>query len=210
LRSNAQISARSIDILRGDRSDPAKIERALNALAKIVASTDQATARLEQTVGALRSFARLDEAEVQAEQVTKPIEDAIALLPTELDRIELVKNYAADLVPLTCRPGELNQVFMHVLRNAAQAGAKRIAIDATRALEGVTVTITDNGRGMSKDTLARIFDPTFSSTGERVKMGFGLAASQGIVEDHAGRIEIDSTPGAGTKVKITLAGAAAE
>jgi two-component system NtrC family sensor kinase len=94
---------------------------------------------------------------------------------------------------------------MHILRNAAQAGAKKISIETARIEEGdIGVKISDDGRGMSAETLGRIFDPTFSSEGGRVKMGFGLSASQGIIEDHGGRIDIESELGRGTDVRVVL------
>jgi len=199
LRSNAQVSARSIELL----SDLNKRERALNALVKVAAGTEEATARIEKTIDSLKRFARLDEAEVKITAVDRMIDDAIALLASELESIEVEKKYA-ELAPMTCRPGELNQVFMHVLRNAAQAGARKITIETRRSEESVEVNITDDGRGMSPETLSRIFDPTFSSEGGRVKMGFGLSASLGIIEDHGGRIEIESQIGRGTIVKLSF------
>jgi signal transduction histidine kinase len=201
LLSNAQISARSLELLRS--GDPAKSERALTALNKVADATEQATSRMEKIIDSLKSFARLDEAEVKSADVRTMLEDAIALLSLELERIEVVREFE-EIPPVTCRPGELNQVFMHVLRNAAQADSKRIAISARKLDGGVQVMITDDGRGIAPETLQRIFDPTFSSAHGRVKLGFGLSASQGILEDHGGRIDLESAPGNGTVVRIHI------
>jgi signal transduction histidine kinase len=199
LVSSAQVYERSLELL----ADPEKRERALAALTKIAAATDQATSRIQQTIGSLKSFARLDEAEVKVTKMEQMIDDALALLSTELESIAVEKQLA-DLAPITCRPGEINQVLMHLLRNAAQAGAKRIEIRAKTVPEGIQVEIEDDGRGISKEMLERIFDPTFSSEGGRVKMGFGLSASQSIVEDHGGWLAIDSVLGRGTTVRIVI------
>jgi signal transduction histidine kinase len=203
LRSNAQVSARSIEILRSGQADPAKVERALAALAKVVEATEQATARVEKIVESLKGFARLDEAEVKSADVRTSVDEALALLASDLERVAVTKDYG-EVPNITCRPGELNQVFMHVLRNSAQASAKKIAIKVMPNGNGVSVEISDDGKGISKETLDRIYDPTFSSKEGRVKMGFGLTSSRGIIDDHGGRMEIESTPGSGTTVRIFL------
>ncbi len=199
LRSNAQLAARSIELL----ADPERQARAQTALAGVAEGMEQATARIEQTILSLKGFAHLDEAEVKRASVSEMIDDALVLLSAELEAVEVIKEYG-ELPPITCRPGQINQVFLHVLRNAGQAEAKRISIRTTNGAEEVSIEIADDGRGISKDALQRIYDPTFSSDGGRMKMGFGLAASLGIVEDHGGSLEVESTPGDGTTVRIIL------
>jgi signal transduction histidine kinase len=106
-----------------------------------------------------------------------------------------------------CNPAEINQVLMHLLRNAAQAldGAGRITIRTrVRPDRTAAVTISDTGRGMEPGRLERLFDLQLSTDTARVKLGLGLAISHQIVERHGGRIEIESEPGAGSSFTVVL------
>lgn len=100
---------------------------------------------------------------------------------------------------VTADPAKLRQVLWNLVRNAAEAGAKTVRIEA-RA--GATVTISDDGWGMAKDVLARMFDPFFTTKPKGT--GLGLAICYAIVAEHGGRIDADSEVGKGTKVVVTL------
>jgi two-component system NtrC family sensor kinase len=106
-----------------------------------------------------------------------------------------------------CFISQLNQVFMNVLANAAQAidGEGTITIRTSRAgADRVQVEIADTGRGMTPEVQQKIFDPFFTTKDVGEGTGLGLAISHGVIDKHRGRIEVDSTPGVGTCFRIDL------
>lgn len=104
-----------------------------------------------------------------------------------------------------CAPGQLNQVFMNVLKNAVQAleGPGTVKIGTVEDEENIYVQIDDTGRGIPQQELDAIFDFGFR-TDARVKLGAGLSTAYRIVQDHGGQIQIESQVGAGTQVQIAL------
>jgi signal transduction histidine kinase len=164
------------------------------------------TERLMSIARNLREFARLDEAEFQVAHVHGGIDSTLALLKRDIgDGVAVEKDYG-DIPPIYCSPGQLNQVFMTVLRNAAQAidGAGEIRIKTFQEDETVHILISDTGVGIPPAQLERIFDLDFKAGESRVKMKFGLSTAYRIVQDHGGTVEIDSAVGRGTVVTISL------
>ena len=117
----------------------------------------------------------------------------------------MVKNYG-DVRPVYCAPGQLNQVFMHLLKNALQAieESGEITISTSRADDMVYVRIRDTGVGIPPAQLERIFDFDFQAGDGRIKMGFGLSTDFKIIQDHCGEIQIQSGVGQGTEVTVSL------
>ena len=117
------------------------------------------------------------------------------------------REYGA-LPEVDCHANQLNQVFLNILGNAAQAidGPGEIVIRTRhdRAAGTVVVEIADTGGGIKPEHLAKIFDPGFTTKGVGVGTGLGLAISYRIVNDHRGKIEVESTLGQGTTFRITL------
>jgi signal transduction histidine kinase len=154
----------------------------------------------------LRSFARLDEAELQRADIHQGLGEAIALVHHEVkDRIEIVRNFG-DVPPIVCYPGRLNQVFLNLLNNSWQAikGGGRIVITTKVAGDNVEIAIGDNGGGIPETDLKNIFDPGFTTKGVGVGTGLGLSICYQIIQDHKGRIDVESTVGEGTTFTITL------
>jgi signal transduction histidine kinase len=111
-----------------------------------------------------------------------------------------------ELPPIRCYPGQLNQVFLNLLVNAAQAIEERgdITIE-TRTLDGhIVIRISDTGRGMPPEHLSRIFQPFFTTKAVGKGTGLGLAISHGIIQKHHGTIDVESEPGKGTTFTIRL------
>ena len=162
--------------------------------------------RVTAIVRSLRNFVRLDEAEFQMADIHEGIESTLTLLAAQIgDGIRVVKDYA-DLQPVGCSPGQLNQVFMHLIKNAIQAveGNGEIEIRTVQDGETVSIKIRDNGKGIPPEQLERIFDFGFNSTDSRVKMGFGLPTTYKIVQEHKGEIHIVSEVNKGTEVTVSL------
>ena len=196
---------RAVDKLRAKATpEDTRIFTILDGSQKVL--TD-ATTRVSAIVRRLKSFARLDEAELKETDLHSDLEDTLALVAYELGTIRVVKDFSP-LPRVLCQGGRLNQVFLNLIVNARQAigtkpdGEIRIA---TRA-EGdrVKVAITDNGSGIAKEHLARVFDPGFTTKGVGVGTGLGLSICYQIVQDHAGTITIESEVGRGTTVTVDV------
>jgi signal transduction histidine kinase len=118
----------------------------------------------------------------------------------------LVRRYG-DLPQIRCIPSQLNQVFMNLVVNAAQAieGAGEITITTGRVGDdAVRVSVADTGQGISAETLSRLFEPFYTTKPMGKGTGLGLALSREIAQRHRGQIEVSSEPGKGTVFTLTL------
>lgn len=169
-------------------------------------STQEAVSRIVKIVKSLKSFARLDQAELEFVDLHEGIDSTLTLLQHLLkDRIELIKNYG-QLPELRCYVSQINQVFMNLLTNAAQAIPGRGTITITTRHEGnfAVIEIADTGSGIAPEHLTHIFDPGFTTKGVGVGTGLGLAISYRIIENHRGSIAVESEPGKGTTFTVRL------
>jgi signal transduction histidine kinase len=108
-------------------------------------------------------------------------------------------------LPVHADPAKLRQVVWNLVRNAADAasgGGKHVAVEARRDGAGVVVTVTDDGPGIPEAVLGRIFDP-FVTTKQK-GTGLGLATCHAIIAEHGGKIDVDTGPGKGTKMVVSL------
>ena len=168
--------------------------------------------RVLKIVGGLRTFARRDEIAPQKANIHEGIEGTLALLAHEIKRrIRVVKEYELRR-ELLCFPDQLNQVFMNILINAAQAIENQGEIRIRTWEEGdkVRISIADNGKGIPAELQSRIFDSGFTTKKAGEGTGLGLAISRRIVEAHGGTIEFKSDPGRGTTFTIVLPARTAE
>lgn len=165
-----------------------------------------ATDRITKIVQSLKSFSRLDESLFQKTCIHEGLNSTLTLLESELnDEITVEKEYGK--IPLiNCYPGELNQVFMHLLSNAVHAihGKGTITIRTFPKNDTVHVSISDTGVGILPDQKESLFDPSFSKDGSRVKAKLGLFTCYNIVKNHRGRIEVESEVGKGSTFTIIL------
>ncbi|MCP5155572.1 MAG: PAS domain-containing protein [Ectothiorhodospiraceae bacterium] len=195
--------------------DPAAIAAATDAadlpflrddLPGLLAETSEGLDRVRAIVADLKVFARSDSARMERTDLHACIESTLNIAANEVKyRADVVRDYGA--VPeIECIPTQLGQVLMNLVVNAAQAMDRRGTITVrTRAGDGsVVVEVTDDGPGISPETQARIFDPFFTTKAPGQGTGLGLAIVHGIVERHHGRIEVESTVGAGTTMRVTL------
>jgi signal transduction histidine kinase len=179
-----------------------RYEYLLDDLLGTIADCEEGAQRIRDIVLNLRTFSRLDEAEVKKIDIHAGIDSTIRLLSQyySSNHITLKRNYG-DLPLVNCYAGQLNQVWMNLLTNAAQAigngpGEVRIATDVKD--EKVSVTISDTGKGIDQEHLRKIFDPFFTTKPVGEGTGLGLSITYGIIERHGGTIEVESTPGKGT------------
>lgn len=177
-------------------------ERFRAELPSIIADCQEGSGRIRDIVMNLRTFSRLDEAEIKKVDIHAGIDSSIRLLSQyyNSNQITLTRAYG-DLPLVECFAGQLNQVWMNLLTNAAQAigrGPGHVRIETRLDDEVVAVKISDTGKGIDPQNLKRIFDPFFTTKPPGEGTGLGLSISYGIIESHGGVIEVESTPGKGT------------
>jgi GAF domain-containing protein len=200
-------------------------------LPKILISMMMGADRIRQLVLSLRTFSRLDEAEMKPIDLHEGIESTLLILQNRLQpqnnsiAVEVIKNYG-DLPPVICYAAQMNQVFMNVLNNAIDSLESRYANDAlensvmfgeitdnpqicirTRVVNdsSIEIRIADNGCGIPEGMESRIFEPFFTTKQPGQGTGLGLSVSyQIIVEKHGGQIKCVSEPGQGCEFCIEI------
>jgi signal transduction histidine kinase len=215
INSNADTLARSLSVVRQITSGPEAPERlkdhkrltqVLSLLEDISRINKLACQRIVSIVGSLRSFARLDQAELQMADLHEGLDSTLTLVHHELkNRINVVKEYG-DIPRVRCHPNQINQVFMNLLVNAAQAIPEKGEIRLKTFREGdmVKVRISDSGVGIPPANLEKIFDPGFTTKGVGVGTGLGLSICFKIAEDHDGGIDVESVVGKGSSFTLRL------
>jgi signal transduction histidine kinase len=196
-------------------------------LLKLLNSMKGATDRIKGISTSLRTFSRADTDYKVSANLDEGIDSTLLILKYRLKaneyrpEIQVIQNYGK-LLPIECFPGQLNQVFMNILANAIdmfdeiaqesslaelQAKPQQITIQTTMLIEqnAVEIRILDNGKGMTQEVKAKIFDHLFTTKGVGKGTGLGLAiARQIVVEKHNGSLEVQSELGQGTEFLIRL------
>ncbi|MGH0028433.1 MAG: ATP-binding protein [Myxococcota bacterium] len=183
--------------------DPAKPREAIT---KLLVRSREGTERVKKIVQDLRTFSRMDSAELQDADLHEEIDRTLALMEPRFKNSIAVERDYGDLPRVRCYPGQLNQVFLNLLTNACDAieDRGRITIRTRPIGDGVRLEFHDDGPGISEDVQRRIFDPFFTTKPVGVGTGLGLSLSHGIIERHGGRIHVESAPERGTAFVIEL------
>ena len=197
-------------------------------LPKVLSSMQVGTDRIRQIVLSLRTFSRMDEAEIKSVNIHEGIDSTLLILQHRLKArperaiIEVIKDYST--LPLVeCCAGQLNQVFMNILTNAIDAleevvGSGQSVVNKQDSLSPtitirtayvdtnwVEIAIADNGSGIPQDIQQRIFDPFFTTKPVGKGTGMGMSISYQIVtEKHDGKLKCFSTYGGGTEFVIQI------
>jgi PAS domain S-box-containing protein len=201
--------------------DAIDLDFLISDLPKIICSMKVGSERIREIVQSLRTFSRLDEAEMKKVDIHEGIESTFMILQHRLKSkphhptIEIIRNYA-NLPKVICYAGQLNQVFMNLLANAIDAledGIDKGKVSnptikiATQVLENnrIIISITDNGIGIEPEMKKRLFDPFFTTKPVGVGTGLGLSISYQIVVDrHGGELRCNSELGKGTEFAIEI------
>jgi signal transduction histidine kinase len=199
---NGEEAARARDI-----KEQIDYEHTLADLRSIIGDCREGAERIRDVVQNLRTFSRLDEAEFKKVDIHEGIDSTMRLLTHFYGdgRIRLVRDYG-ELPVVDCFAGQLNQVWLNLLVNAAQAVGEsgEVRISTRREGEHVVVTVRDTGRGVVPEHLPRIFDPFFTTKPVGEGTGLGLSVTYSIVERHGGEITVESEPERGTTFTVTL------
>jgi len=155
----------------------------------------------------LKNFSRLDRSHVESCTIDECLENTLQLAKTVL-KGKIVKKVFAGTAPLRCAPSQINQVFLNLLTNAAQAtpdeSGRITIVSRMHGQDQVAVDVIDNGVGISAHVLPKIFDPFFTTKPVGKGTGLGLSIVYKIVEQHGGEIKVHSREGVGTKFTVIL------
>ncbi len=185
------------------KEDPSFV---MSDIAKVLEESKDGLGRIKSIVKGLKDFSHAPEEGLSCEDVNQCIEDALRLGWHEIKyKVELVKELG-EIPKVFCRPIKLTQVFLNILLNAAQAieGRGSIWVRTEASKDGVCVTIRDNGAGMTEEVKSRIFEPFFTTKPAGSGTGLGLSIALGIISEHKGSIDLESSAGKGTTFRITL------
>ena len=194
------------DISPGAAGKDHELGKVISVIADADQLIDEGTERLNEIITNLRNFTRLDEAEKTIADIHEGLDSVLTLIRHDLlTNIEVVREYG-EIPPIVCSPRKLNQVFLNILRNACQAieGEGRITITTTMNNNMVYVAFRDTGKGIERSDLESIFEPGFTSKRSVVRASFGLSICRQIVQEHHGKIEVESEPGVGSLFTIVL------
>ncbi len=175
-------------------------------LQKVRRQAERATNIVNNLLNFSRSGSATEFVEVDIRRV---LDDTLQLLEPQMrgSRIEIVRDYDPNTSKVFGNSGKLQQIFTNLLLNARDSipDGGRITI-STAATEGeaLIIEVTDTGTGIAPENVAKIYDPFYTTKGVGRGTGLGLAVSYGIVQEHSGHINVDSTPGRGTTFRITL------
>lgn len=174
-------------------------------LPSLLDESQEGLSRVTKIVQNLKDFSRVDEAELQFADLNKCLESTLNVVWHELKyKAEIVREFG-DIPEVECIPAQINQVFMNLLVNAAQAMDEMGKITLRSGVEPgfVWFEVADNGKGIPEDVLKRIFEPFFTTKPVGKGTGLGLSISYDImVKKHGGRIEVTSKVGDGTCFKL--------
>lgn len=183
-----------------------KLAFILNDTGNLLQESLDGVERVKEIVQGLKSFSRVDEGQIQEANINECIETTLKVVWNELKYTTQVHKQLGELPLIRCYPGQLNQVFMNLLVNAAQAIPKQgdITIETSITETHVVICITDTGEGIPPESLTNIFTPFYTTKPVGKGTGLGLSISYNIIQKHQGTIEVESKLGEGTRFTIRL------
>nr|HEV7954410.1 ATP-binding protein [Candidatus Acidoferrales bacterium] len=164
------------------------------------------TFRASEIVNNLLNFSRVGSAQFSEVNMNSVLEETLVLVshPFKTARVEVVRKLQEELPPILGSMNRLQQVFLNLFMNARDAMPSGGILEIRTACSNgtVEVEVVDSGIGISREHLNRIFDPFFTTKVSGRGTGLGLSVSYGIIKEHAGKIDVRSTPGRGTSFKL--------
>lgn len=176
-------------------------------LPMLIKSCRDGTERTKNIILDLKNFSRLDEMVINSIKLEKEIDTTLNILQNKIKgKIEIIKEYEDNLPPIEGYGGQLNQVFMNIIDNACYAtkDGGKIYIRLKKVDKDVIIEFEDTGSGMTKEQLDKIFEPFFTTKPVGEGSGLGMSISYKVIQNHNGKIAVDSLVGRGTIFKIQL------
>ena len=193
-----------------DLDERIDLNYSLSNLPRLIERTREGLRRIEHIVKELRLFARVDEGDWNEVDLNPGIESTINMIKGNARKkgVRIVLDLGA-LPPIRCRSARIHQVIVNLLTNAidacaAETGVVTVHTQTEPEAMGIRIDIQDNGCGIDAAIRERIFDPFFTTKPVGQGTGLGLSISYGIIEEHDGRIEVQSSPGEGACFTIHL------
>ncbi|HJZ65880.1 MAG TPA: ATP-binding protein [Candidatus Acidoferrum sp.] len=164
------------------------------------------TFRASEIVNNLLNFSRTGAGELGNVDVNKVVEETLSLVahPLKTSQIHVVKNLGEALPTVRGSANKLQQVFLNLFLNARDAmpGGGMLEVKTAAHNGSVEIEVVDTGAGIPREHIHKIFDPFFTTKGSGRGTGLGLSVSYGIIKEHAGKIDVRSTPGKGTSFHV--------
>ncbi|TVS10048.1 MAG: hypothetical protein EA417_19540 [Gammaproteobacteria bacterium] len=190
----------------GHALEPDAFEESVEELRQLSDDSVDGLRQIAELVQSLKDFSRMDRADVERFDVRDGLEKTLTITrSTHKHGVEVIRDFA-DVPLIHCAPSKINQVFINLVNNAVQAmdGSGTLTL-STRAREGwVDVAVTDTGCGIALEHLDKITDPFFTTKPVGQGTGLGLSIVRQIVEEHGGRLAVDSELGRGTTITLSL------
>jgi signal transduction histidine kinase len=175
-------------------------------IGQLISESRQGMARVAKIVSDLKDFAHAENQEWLWTDLNSGLDSTLNIVWNEMKYHCTLSKAYGDLPKVYCMASQVNQVFLNLLVNAAQAIPEKgeITVRTGQTGDEVFIAISDTGSGIPAETLLRIFEPFFTTKPVGKGTGLGLAISYDIVQKHKGRIEVESTVGKGTTFTVWL------
>jgi len=182
------------------------VETPREAIRKLLARSREGTDRVKKIVLDLRTFSRMDQADLSDVDLNEEIERTLALMEARFKDGITVRRDLQQIPRVRCYPAQLNQVFMNLVMNACDAldGQGTIQVETRPCEMGVRLAFRDSGPGIPPALRERIFEPFFTTKPVGQGTGLGLSISHGIVERHGGRMSVECPEEGGSVFRIEL------
>jgi signal transduction histidine kinase len=208
IRSAVENVERGIGDERAPKDKAARrMQRSIKISCETAQTMEAASKRISSLLSNLKRSISLDAAEYRTLDLREGLEDALKLLaPGHEDRVTFTRHYQEGDVVLSCYPARLHRVLICLLQNAIDAidGRGEVRISMESYTEDLQLEIADSGRGIPVEELATIFDFGFTKGTGRIRLGMGLPSSKRLVQQMGGDIDVRSTEGQGTTVRLTV------
>ena len=214
IRANEDTVKRCMDLIKKAMNEQpdelltAATQKYFTTALDLLTTNAMATDRIQEIVRNLRNFARLDESDIKRVDIHEGLDATLLLIQHTLQGRITIKTEYGNIPPVDCFPGLLNQVFLNLLVNAVQSIPDKGSITLSTQLSPdnseVWVTVSDTGKGIAPEHMAKIFDPGFTTKGVGVGTGLGLALSYKIMEKHHGSLDVTSVVGQGTRMTVRV------
>ncbi len=198
-------STRLDEILK--RRDEIDLNYTVEEIKSLIKGIDDGSKRTAEIVQGLRTFSSINQEEMKQVNVNEEVESVLALFQTKLEKsnIELVKSFA-EIQEIESFPIQLHQALINLILNGIESMNENGKLFVSTSVENnhAIISIRDTGKGITPQVKQKIFDPFFTTKDVGKGIGLGLSIVYRIIENHGGKIEVESETGKGTEFKIIL------